>query len=361
MTSIKENLRQTIFLFFLGVPLLLLVSACTDSSSEDTSGGGEAMGEASGEEEETNEAEVEDESEGAEELVETKQITSWFPQVENAGQYYAAMEGFYEEEGLDMTVEPGGPEVSSVQIVASGQAEYGMAQADQMLSAVNDGIPLVAIFTNFQTTPQGIMFHEGEPVENFDDLADGYDIYTAPGAGYWEYLVETTDIEQEQNMVYNGSNSEFMSNEKAASQMYVTSEPFYLEQEGVETDYLTIAESGYSPYGDVLFTTQEHLEENPEEVQAFVNAVTKGWEAFKEEPAPLYSYLMGLQDGLSEEQMAYATEEMQELVYGGDAEVNGVGYMSEQRWQTLIDQMTDLGLIEEGMAPEDIYTTEFLQ
>ncbi|WP_413378504.1 ABC transporter substrate-binding protein [Alkalihalobacillus sp. 1P02AB] len=298
--------------------------------------------------------------EDSEELIEITQVTSWFPQVENAGQYYAALEEFYEEEGLSVKTEPGGPTVSSTQIVASGNAEIGMAQADQVLNAINEGIPLVAFFTNFQKTPQGIMFHADQPIESFEDLADGYEVYTAAGAGYWEYLVHSTSITDEQNRVYSGDNTTFATNKNAASQMYVTSEPFYLAQEGIETNHLLIADSGYSPYGDVLFTTKEYLEENSEVIQAYVNAITKGWEAFKENPEPLYPYIIELEPEKTVEQMEYATEQMQDLVFGGDAAEHGVGTMTEERWQTLIDQLVELEIIDEGLTVEEVYTDQFL-
>ncbi|WP_050180202.1 ABC transporter substrate-binding protein [Domibacillus robiginosus] len=318
------------------------LTACSGTASDGTSGEKEAEA-------------------GSEELFKMKQITSWFPQVENAGQYYAQMEGFYEEEGIEMTTEPGGPQVSSISIVSSGKAQFGMAQADQVLYAIDEGIPLVAVFANFQKTPQGIMFHKDQPIKTFDDLGKGYEIYSAPGSGYSKYLVSEYDIDDSQLRTYTGDNKVFMANKKAASQMYVTSEPYYLKEQGVETGHLLIADSGYSPYGDVLFTTKEFMEENPEMVQAFVNATKRGWEAFHEEPAKVYDYIKTLDSEKTDEQMKYATGEMEELVFGGDAREQGVGIMTEERWQTLIDQVYELKLIEKKLEPADVYTTEFLE
>ncbi|WP_332695315.1 ABC transporter substrate-binding protein [Halalkalibacter lacteus] len=342
--------------FLVSLTLLLALTACGDGTVEEATTN-ETEVETT---EPETELEVESDDEAAVELFEMKQITSWFPQVENAGQYYAAMEGFYEEAGLDMTTEPGGPQVSSISIVSSGSAQIGMAQADQVLYAINEGIPLVAIFANFQKTPQGIMFHVDQPIETFDDLADGYEIYTAAGAGYWEYLVSQYNIEKSQNRVYTGDSSAFVSNDKAASQMYVTSEPFYLQEQGVETGHLMIADSGYSPYGDVLFTTKDFMEEHPEIIQAYVDAITKGWEAFKADPEKIYDYIIELEPEKTAEQMAYATEQMEDLVFGGDAAEHGVGYMREERWETLIDQLYELELVDSQIPATDVFTTDFL-
>ncbi|MFC0559370.1 ABC transporter substrate-binding protein [Halalkalibacter alkalisediminis] len=334
--------------FMASLTLLFTLTACGGTNVEEATTS------------ETEPEEAKEEAEAPEELFEMKQITSWFPQVESAGQYYAQMEGFYEEAGIDMTTEPGGPQVSSISIVSSGSAQIGMAQADQVLYAINEGIPLVAIFANFQKTPQGIMFHKDQPIDSFEDLGDGYEIYTAAGAGYWEFLVSQFDIDQSQNRVYTGDSSAFVSNAKAASQMYVTSEPFYLAQEGIETGHLLIADSGYSPYGDVLFTTKDFIEEHPEIVQAYVDAVKKGWEAFKADPEKVYDYITELNPEKTAEQMAYATEQMEELAFGGDAAIHGVGYMTEERWSTLISQLYELGLLDSEIPAEDVFTTDFL-
>ena len=49
----------------------------------------------------------------------------WVTQAQFAG-YYAALEkGYYEEEGLDVTIKAGGPDITPEQVVTSGGAEFG--------------------------------------------------------------------------------------------------------------------------------------------------------------------------------------------------------------------------------------------
>ena len=47
-------------------------------------------------------------------------------QAQFAGYYAALEEGYYEDEGLDVTLKPGGPDIIPEQVVASGQAEFGI-------------------------------------------------------------------------------------------------------------------------------------------------------------------------------------------------------------------------------------------
>ena len=46
----------------------------------------------------------------------------WVTQAQFAGYYAALDQGYYEEEGLDVTIKPGGPDITNEQVVASGQA-----------------------------------------------------------------------------------------------------------------------------------------------------------------------------------------------------------------------------------------------
>ena len=47
----------------------------------------------------------------------------WVPQAQFAGYYVAQAKGYYKEAGLDVTIKPGGPDVSPVQVLAGNQAD----------------------------------------------------------------------------------------------------------------------------------------------------------------------------------------------------------------------------------------------
>ena len=118
-------------------------------------------------------------------LTPISQVLNWFPQPEQGGQFAAKVKGYYKDAGLDMTILPGGPQVSGIQIVAAGKAEFGMAQGDELIQARDQGIPVVALAAQFQINPTAILFHKGDNVKDFSDL-NGRKIYLIPGSMYWE-------------------------------------------------------------------------------------------------------------------------------------------------------------------------------
>ncbi|KAB7672158.1 ABC transporter substrate-binding protein [Bacillus sp. B1-b2] len=284
-------------------------------------------------------------------------VTNWFAQPEHGGNYAALKQDFYKDEGLDMTIEPGGPQISSTQIVASGKAQFGYTQAEDILIARDKGIPLVAIGAIFQKSPQVLIGHDGT-LTDFSDLA-GKTVYTAPGSGYWEYIKEKYDLEVK-DMAYTGSLATFIDDPNAVTQGYVTSEPHVLEQDGVNTDYLYIHDSGFETYANVIFTTEDVIKDNPELVQSFLNATIKGWEYYRNHSDEINPYLKEKNPDLSIELMDYGAKTEEELIFGGDAIENGFGYMSDERWTMLQKELLALGIIEKEEDVSKIFTNEYL-
>jgi len=69
----------------------------------------------------------------------------WVPQAQFAGYYVAAAKGYYKAEGLDVTIKPGGPDVSPVQVLAGNQADAIVDWMPDALAAREAGVPLVNI------------------------------------------------------------------------------------------------------------------------------------------------------------------------------------------------------------------------
>jgi NitT/TauT family transport system substrate-binding protein len=69
----------------------------------------------------------------------------WVPQAQFAGYYVAQAKGFYKDAGLDVTIKPGGPDVSPVQVIAGNQADVVVNWMPDALAAREAGVPLVNI------------------------------------------------------------------------------------------------------------------------------------------------------------------------------------------------------------------------
>ncbi len=76
----------------------------------------------------------------------------WVTQAQFAGYYVAKDKGFYEEEGLDVTIKPGGPDVAPAQVIAGGGADVVIDWMPSALAAREKGLPLVNIAQPFKSS-----------------------------------------------------------------------------------------------------------------------------------------------------------------------------------------------------------------
>ncbi len=73
-------------------------------------------------------------------------VLQWVVQSQFAGYFAALDKGYYKDEGLDLTIKPGGPDIAPAQVVASGGAEFGVAWLPgRTLAAREQGAKLVNI------------------------------------------------------------------------------------------------------------------------------------------------------------------------------------------------------------------------
>jgi NitT/TauT family transport system substrate-binding protein len=76
----------------------------------------------------------------------------WVTQAQFAGYYVAQAKGFYEEEGLNVTIKPGGPDIAPSQVIAGGGADVVIDWMPSALAAREKGLPLVNIAQPFATS-----------------------------------------------------------------------------------------------------------------------------------------------------------------------------------------------------------------
>lgn len=76
----------------------------------------------------------------------------WVTQAQFAGYYVAADMGFYEEEGLDVTIKPGGPDIAPAQVIAGGGADVVLDWMPSALATREKGVALVNIAQPFKSS-----------------------------------------------------------------------------------------------------------------------------------------------------------------------------------------------------------------
>ena len=94
----------------------------------------------------------------------------WVTQAQFAGYFVALDKGFYEEEGLDVTIKPGGPDIAPTQVIAGGGADVIVEWMPAALAAREKGLPLVNIAQPFKSSGMMLTCRKDSGVATTDDF-----------------------------------------------------------------------------------------------------------------------------------------------------------------------------------------------
>ncbi len=96
----------------------------------------------------------------------------WVTQAQFAGYYVAQAQGFYEAEGLNVTILPGGPDVAPTQVIAGGGADVVIDWMPSALAAREKGLALVNIAQPFKSSGMMLTCRKDSGVAAPADFAD---------------------------------------------------------------------------------------------------------------------------------------------------------------------------------------------
>ena len=288
--------------------------------------------------------------------------TDWLAQAEHGGFYQAVAEGTYRKHGLDVTIRMGGPQVNGLQLLAAGRIDVAMGDGLQVLSAVEQNVPVVAIGATFQKNPTVIIAHPG--VAKLEDLKGRpIAIGAASNNTFWPWLKQRYGFTDDQKRPYAFSVQPFLADPKLAQQGFVTSEPFSIEKAGVKPAVFLLANLGYPPYSQALIVTRDTLEKRRDVLARFLRASAEGWKSYLANPAPGNALIRKDNPQMSDELLAYGWRKMKDfaLVDAGEAMKSGLLTMTDARWNATVDFLKGVGLAKPGVDYSRAWTLEFVR
>jgi NitT/TauT family transport system substrate-binding protein len=242
-------------------------------------------------------------------------------------------------------------------MVGAGTVPFGIVSADEIVRARANGNTVVALFAVYQANPQGIMTRASR---GFKSIAD---VFKTPGTlamerglPYSEFLRNKYGFDKLKIIPSPfGDLSLYRTDENYAMQCFVTSEPLAAKKTGIAPQTFLIAESGYNPYTTVLATSDSYLKSNPQTVKAMVQAVREGWEAYLSDPAATNALMAKLNPTMDAQTFIESADAQKPLIAGDASNPAPLGSMTEARWQTLIQQLVELKVIDKPVPADQCF------
>jgi len=288
--------------------------------------------------------------------------TDWLAQAEHGGFYQAVAEGTYRKYGLDVEIRMGGPQVNGLQLLAAGRLDVAMADALQVMSAIEQQVPVVATAATFQKNPTVVIAHPG--VARLQDLkGKPIALAAASNTTFWPWLREKYRFTDDQKRPYGFSVQPFLADTALSQQGFVTSEPFSIEKGGVRPTVFLLADYGYPPYSEVLAVTRKTLAARHDALERFIRASAEGWKSYLADPAPGNALIKRANPQMSDDLLAYGVRKLREyeIVSGGDARRLGLLTMTDARWKATADFLRAAGLAKAGVDYRRAYTLDLVK
>ena len=205
----------------------------------------------------------------------------WVHQAQFAGFYVAKEKGFYRDQGLDVTLNPAGPDISPIQMVLSGIDDFGIIGSDQIMLAREKGVPIVAISVIYKKSPVALASLKGKNITSPGDL-EGKTVAVVYGKdeeSIYRAMLEKSGIDRNKihEVPLTFDLSQITSDKVDSQIVYEINEPVLLEQKGYQVDLIKPRDYGVNFYSDTLFTTEENIRSKPDVVRKLVMATIAGW------------------------------------------------------------------------------------
>ena len=288
----------------------------------------------------------------------------WTPQAWYAGYYVAKAKGWYAEQGIDLTINPGGPNIIAENLVAAGADTFGNGGgAASLLVAREQGLPLVGIGMLHQLTPYRFVALDGSNIREFADIK-GKTVstwFTGPQFMLQAMLksngIDPKDVQIE---AQGPSMDPLIQHKVDMAIVTVYNEALVLKRRGiVPAAVFNPADMGINLPNESIITSERVVRESPNLVQGFMNATLRGWKFVLENPDEASSILVHEIPGLKLVELKEQLVEILPLMTYGKANQTGVAQIDPDAMKAADKFLVESGVLKKTVDVNAAIDTSF--
>ncbi len=282
----------------------------------------------------------------------------WVPQAQFAGYFAALDQGYYAAEGLDVTILAGGPDIVPEQVVASGQAQFGINWMASLLATREQGAPLVNIAQVFTRAGMRQLSWKENNLATPADLK-GKKVAVWFGGNEYNLLATLSKYnlnkDSDLTLVQQPFDMNLLLNKEVDSAAAMTyNELYQVLSAGHEIDELNILDyntEGTAMPEDGIFVTADWLNADPanKDVAArFLRASFKGWAYCRDNAAACVDIVLKQDSGgvMTKEAQAWQMDEVNKLIWGDPIDPNTkIGFLEPELFKFAADTALQFGVI----------------
>lgn len=287
----------------------------------------------------------------------------WFVYSAFATFFVSLEEGYYRDQGLDLKINPGGPGMDPIRLVATGVDDVGLADYLQIIMAREKGIPVIAIGEDYVRSGAGFFALKTSGITKPKDF-EGRKVGIMPGTdkhAFYLALMKKENVDRKRiteipvafdsTLVLNGTIDVIPG--------WVTKDPFVFEERNAPVNVIDPYDYGIRPGGNVYFTSEDTLKKKRDELKRFMRATLKGiMEAQKMKDDLVVDMVIKHNEKLIKNAELKIWVSSKTILLEKDPAK--LGYMSQKKWEETEALGREYGLIEKDVDLSKCYSNDIV-
>jgi len=276
--------------------------------------------------------------------------------------------GYYKDEGLDVTIEPGNGSANVAQAIGNGNGDFATVDGGAMMQLVAKGLPVKSVMGLYQRNPIGVIYNIKSGITKPKDVEGKTLVITngdAPAALLPAFMAATGVDIKKVNIVSTdpaSKNAAVISGRGDAVVTFSFQAIPIIEAAGVSVKTFDYADYGVTVPGITLIARPDYLEKNPETVKKMARAIRKSFEWTTANPEKAVDILGEMNPG-QKILMGTALPVLKgsfALLHSSKTAGQPIGVMAREDWVTAEDVLVKYVGMQKVDSPDRYFTNAFV-
>jgi NitT/TauT family transport system substrate-binding protein len=288
----------------------------------------------------------------------------WLAGGNQLGEIVAKRLGYFDAEGIDLVVHPGGPHIDGVGIVASGRYRLGqVASSPSLMLAVSQSIPIRCFGVSVQEHPYSYFSLPSNPVREPKDMIGKKVGTNSTGRILLSALLAKHGIDPDSlEVVVVGSSMTPLLTGQVDVITGWTTNVTALKPLGPDRITMRLWDQDIRLYAMPYYATLETFESSPQILEGFLRATGRGWERAYHDPEAACELLVQEYPILRYDDEVVAAKELLGYVFTEQTRQHGWATMNRANWEDQIRTYAELDQFTNGVPTvDDVMTLAILQ
>ena len=287
----------------------------------------------------------------------------WIAGGNQIGEVVAKRLGYYDTEGIDFAIQPGGPSIDGVAIVASGRFEVGqVSSSPSNMLAVSQDLPIQVFATGLQQHPYTFFSLKKNAIRTPKDMVGKKIGIQSTGMVLLKALLAKNKIdEKSMTIVPIGSDMTPLLTGQVDTVTGWLTNTSALKPLGADRVDMRLWDTGVHLYALPYYAHTDTIRNKPEVLQRFLRATARGWAYANKNRDQAVELLIKEYPNLNGPDERIAVDSLMSFAYNDLTNKNGWGTMDKGVWQEQISQYADLGQFTKRVPKvEEVMTMDIL-